>query len=253
MRASRSLRTLLLTLALAAFAAPAGAAVIFVESVPGGTLARPWLNGFGVSSTIVGTTLDPSHPAWANPSGDHTVGVATTSIAPDSGGVVLAATDPGLTGADYTWEGWMFTGEGNSRRGLVVRADPSNGFQTCYQFVIQSGLFQINFRRLVNSAPSTLGTWFANTLTGGVPQPNTWHHLKVIAQGNEFRCFWDGQELTTTPIVDSTIPTGWVGVYNFRFDLGNIPAQFDDLTLTSDLPVPVNNTSWGAVKGLYRK
>jgi hypothetical protein len=31
--------------------------------------------------------------------------------------------------------------------------------------------------------------------------------------------------------VDSTIPTGWVGVYNFRFDLGKIPFYVDDLIL----------------------
>ena len=94
------------------------------EHVTGGVLDLSWENGFGVSNNLVPLTLAPDHPAYVNPSGDHTVGVATNSMAPDSGGVVLTCTDTqGAT--DYSWEGWIFTGDGNTRRGLVVRADPT--------------------------------------------------------------------------------------------------------------------------------
>ncbi|NOT34673.1 MAG: hypothetical protein HOP12_10960 [Candidatus Eisenbacteria bacterium] len=248
MRLARaSVMTLMISVALAASAH----AATFAEHVTGGVLDLVWVPGFGISNTMQPLTLAPSNPAYANPSGDHTVAVATNSSVPDSGGVILTATDPmGLV--DYTWEGWFFTGDGNTRRGLVLRADPSNGFGTCYQFVIQSGLFQINFRKLVNSAPTTLGTWFANTLPGGVPTVNTWHHMKVIALGDSFRCFFDGAELTTVPIVDNSIPTGWVGAYNFRFDLGGVPVYFDDLTLTGDGPTPARHATWGNVKSRWR-
>jgi len=240
--------------------APAGSILVAVaalaapmreEHVTGGQLDLVWQNGYFVSANMKPLTLVPSDPGYANPSGDHTVACAT-NMPPDSGGIILTATDPaGL--ADYDWEAWIFTGDGNTRRGLVVRADPANGFQSSYQFVIQSGLFQLNFRKLIDQSPTTLGTWFANTLPGGVPAANTWHHMKVSAIGSSFRCFWDGFELTTSPIVDSALATGWVGVYNFRFDLGGVPFLTDDLLLSPGGETAAGRTSWGAVKLRYAR
>src|SRR5262249_38501993 len=116
------------------------------------------------------------------------------------------------------------------------------------------GLLQFNFRKLINSAPTTLGTWFSNTFPGGSPAVNTWHKMKVTAIGNTFRCYWDGFELTNgSPIVDSSIPTGWVGVYNFRFDLGNITFYVDDLILDDLGVTPTARTTWGALKSRYVK
>ena len=248
----RLVRTFVLILMLSMTAAMSAHASFLAEHVTGGHLDLVWNPGFGVTNNMQPLTLTPSDPAYANPSGDHTVAVATNSFAPDSGGIILTATDP-MGQADYTWEGWFFTGDGNTRRGLVVRADPTNGFQSCYQFVIQAGLFQINFRKLVAGAPTTLGSWFANTLPGGVPTTNSWHKLKVIASGPYFRCFFDGFELTSSPgIVDTDLPTGWVGVYNFRFDLGGVPVYFDDLELNPENPTPTANTTWGAVKARWR-
>ena len=211
-------------------------------------------NGDPLPNVMHAAILDPGDPAYTNPSGDHTVAVATNSYAPDSGGVILTCTDPGGL-SDYTWEGWMFTGAGNTRRGLVVRADPTNTLQSCYQFVIQSGLFVMNFRKLVNASPTTLATWFTTALPAGSVQPNTWHRMKVIAMGNGFQCFFDGFELTGgVPIIDLSAPslaTGWVGAYNFRFDLGGVSVYFDDMILDG-FATPVRPASWGAVKALYR-
>lgn len=244
-------RHVLMTLTVAMLGtASATAAPLLQERVTGGVLDLPWLNGFGVSANMQAATLAPDHPAYANPSGDHTVAVATTMPA-DSGGIVLSATEPAGLSA-YEWEAWIFTGGGNSRRGLVVRANPANGFASNYQLVIQSGLLQMNFRKMLNGSPTTLGTWFTNTLPGGIPAANTWHHMKVMAQGSQFRCFWDGTELTATPIVDSDLATGWVGVYNFRFDIGSIPFYTDDLLLSPLGATPTASRSWGQVKALYR-
>ena len=228
-------------------------AVLKEEHVTGGALDLAWLNGLGISNNLQPLTLTPDHPAYNNPSGDHTVGVATNSIAPDSGGVVLSCTDP-EGAADYIWEGWIFTGDGNSRRGLVVRADPGNQFGSCYQFVVQSGLFQINFRRLVNSAPTTLATWFSSQLPAGSLPLNTWHRMQVQAAGPTFRCWIDGFELTslTGPINDATHATGWVGVYNFRFDVGGIPVYYDDLILWDLGPTAGQKSSWGTIKSHWR-
>jgi len=252
----------LLRIALLALLMPAvpAAAGVLEEHVTGGNLDLQWLNGFGVSNNLQPLTLSPGDPAFANPSGDHTVGLAMTSSTPDSGGIILTCVNPGALN-DYSWEAYVFTGDGNSRRGLVVRADaatlananPGDDFSTCYQFVMQSGLLQFNFRKLVNSAPTTLATWFSNTFPGGSPAVNTWHRMKVVAVGNTFRCYWDGAEITTSPIVDSSIPTGWVGVYNFRFDLGNIPLYVDDLILDDLGATPTSRTTWGELKSRYVK
>ena len=105
----------------------------------------------------------------------------------------------------------------------------------------------------MNSAPTTLGTWFSNTFPGGSPQVNTWHHMKVVAVGSTFRCYWDGYELTSSPIVDAAIASGWVGVYNFRFDLGRLPFYVDDLILDGINVTPTAATTWGELKTRYRR
>lgn len=242
--------------ALSAHASPALAApnVIKQERVPGGMLEQLWEAGFDTDRNLQALTLFPSDPAYANPSGDHTVGVLTNTVQ-DSGGLALAVTDP-LGQADYEWEGWFFTGDGNTRRGLVFRASPANDFATHYQFVINSGLFQILLRKVVNSVPSVLGSWTSNTLPGGVPAVNTWHHMRVRADANAFRVWFDGHELTGgTPIIDATSPllTGFVGCYNFRFDLGNVPVYFDDFVLSTDAVVPARSVTFGQLKSRFAR
>lgn len=224
----------------------------FEEHVTSGVLDRVWQPGFQQPPTLEAAILSPSDPAWLNPSGDHTVGVLTNATV-DSGGLALACTDPGAGAGDYTWEADVFTGDGNTRRGLVIRADPTQSFMQCYQFVMQSGMLQFNFRKLVGQTPTNLGSWFSTTFPGGMPTTNTWHHMKVIAAGPLFRCFWDGYELTGgNAIMDTSIATGWVGVYNFRADLGHVPVYFDNLQLSTGDPTPTANTTWGAVKSRWR-
>ncbi len=240
---------------LTAVIASAAGAGVREEHVTGGVLDLVWQPGFGVPNVLQPLTLTPADPAYANPSGDHTVGNAINSAAPAAGGIILSCTEPaGL--ADYTWEGWVNMGDGSTRRGLVVRADPTNTFQSCYQLVIYAGLGHVDFRKLILQTPTTLGTWITNTLPGGFPQPNSWHHMKIEAVGGVFRCWWDETELTAppfgVPILDNSLPTGWVGVYNFRFDLGGVPVYFDDLILDGFV-TPTRPASWGAIKSLYRR
>ena len=240
----------ILALILAASAAFA-ATPVFEERVTNGVLDLVWAPGFNQPNTVNAAILSPADPAWTNPSGDHTVGVLTNA-AVDSGGLALSCTDPG-PGGDYSWEADIFTGAGNTRRGLVVRADASQNFTSCYQFVMQAGMLQFNFRKLVGQSPTTLGTWFSTTFPGGFPATNSWHHMKVTAIANTFRLYWDGYEVTQgTPIVDSSFATGWVGVYNFKADLGQIPVYFDDMALTPEGATPTTSSTWGALKARWR-
>ena len=247
-------RTILATaLALTLAAGSAGAVTVIEDHFTGGVPQLDWLTGFNTNRKLEGGILDASNPAYANPSGDHAVGVLTTAI-PDSGGIALSCTDP-LGQADYTWEGWINMGNGDSRRGLVLRADYPSNFQSCYQFVIYAGLAQIQFRKLLGQVPTSLGTWITGALPGGVPALNSWHYMKVEASANQFRCWWDNTELTAgNPIVDATDPllTGFVGVYSFNFSTGGITTYFDDLVLSTENVVPTNATTWGRLKSLYK-
>src|SRR5262249_2788960 len=55
------------------------AAPVLQEHVTGGNLDLGWLNGFGVSNNLQPHTLAAGDPAFPNPSGDGTVGLAMTS------------------------------------------------------------------------------------------------------------------------------------------------------------------------------
>lgn len=235
---------------LLAASAPANATTLLEEHITGGELDLVWQPGFGVPNSLEPLVLDPSHGAYGNPSGDHTA-AQLVNADPDDGGIAISCTDP-LGESDYAWEGAVFTGNGDSRRGLVVRADPSDDFFSGYQFVLQPGLLQLSFRKLVGGTPTTLQTWFTTDLPGGLPGTNEWHFMKIQCIGSEFRLWWDGSEVTTDPIVDAELPSGWVGVYNFRFDIGGIPFLVDDLILSvPDAPTPVIETSWGSLKHSY--
>ena len=253
---ARSLFGSLLLSAVLASSAGATGSHLFTfleEHVTGGTLQHAWSPGFGVGRTFQPLTLPPTSPAYPNPSGDNTVAVLTNNDV-NLGGIATALTD-NLGCNDYYWSGWFFTGDGNTRRGLLVRADPTNDFQTFYQLVVNAGLFQLRFRKFVNGAPlPDLASWTLNTLPGGVPQVNTWHKLEISAQANQFRCWFDGIEMTTSPIVDATNPilTGWVGAYNFSASVGEVPVYFDDLVLEGDRNTPARHATWGEVKRRFR-
>jgi hypothetical protein len=241
---------LLAALAVSAVPSPSSAEEVIAERVTGGTLDLVWVPAFGFTLPMVGETLDPDHPAYDNPSGDHTVAVLTNTI-PDKGGLGLNATDPGAV-SDYIWEGWVFLGDGETRRGIVLRADPASLFSRSYQFVIEPGLFQLLFRlNEGEGAVQTLGEWVTTDTPGGFPEPNTWHHMKVEADGPSFRVYWDGFELTDAPIVNEALPSGWVGTYNFRFDLGGVPVYFDDLVLSTLTATPTRTLSWGSIKHTF--
>lgn len=241
---------------------------LWVENVPGGTLARLWVGGFNTPSQVLtAVTVPPDSGAlYNNPSGDHTVGVAVNAI-PDQGGICFTVTDPGPSSGDYTWEGWMYTGQANTRRGLLVRVNPAGGITQGYMFVLESGGFTIRFRKLTSeTVVRTMKQWLATDAgwPGAIPQ-NTWIKLKVECTGDQFRCFISGPngevELPGGPVQDvpaaneppQPFLNGWVGCYNFRFDLGGVPVFFDDLTFSADPATPASTTTFGGLKAKYRR
>lgn len=239
---------------------------VYTESVTGGSLDHVWVGGFNTPTQVLTPLTVPADSGfYNNPSGDHTVGVAINAD-PNFGGICFSVTDPSPYLSDYTYEGWMYTGAEDTRRGLVFRVNPTGGITQGYMFVVDAGGFTIRLRKLTSeSIVRTLKQWTALDAgwAGSLPQ-NTWVKLKVIATGSSFRCFVTGPagevELPGGPIVDvpaaNEPPTpflsGWVGVYNFRFDVGFIPVYFDDLTVSADPSTPARTISFGALKSRYR-
>ena len=76
------LRALWLGLALTLAAVPSAHALTSVleEHVTGGAMDLTWLPGLGIQNKLLPLTIAAGHPAFPNPSGDGTVGVATTSF-----------------------------------------------------------------------------------------------------------------------------------------------------------------------------
>lgn len=225
------------------------------EHVTGGVLDLPWVAGYDTPNNMAPVTLAPADPAYANPSGDHTVAAATNAATINGGLIVTTVDAQGVS--DYQWEGWIFTGDGNTRRGLIFRATPAANVKTFYMFVLESGMLRVRLRKLV--APSQISTivseWFTTALPGGLPALNSWHHMKVIAISNTFQLFWDGVDVNGgAPIIDAVDPltSGNVGCYNFSATNGEVPALYDDLMLTNLGPVSSRSSTWGALKRLYR-
>lgn len=265
----KTAKTILLGVAgllVAASLAQASVVPVFTESVTGGALDRVWVGGFNTPSQVLTPyTAVPTDPFYANPSGDHTVGVAINAD-PNFGGICFSVTDPSPYLSDYTYEAWMYTGAEDSRRGLVFRVNPAGGITQGYMFVVDAGGFTIRLRKLTSeTVVRTLKQWTALDAgwAGSLPQ-NTWVKLKVIATADQFRCFITGPsgevELPGGPIQDvpaaneppMPFMTGWVGVYNFRFDVGFIPVYFDDIMLSADPSTPARTVTFGALKARFR-
>lgn len=244
---SKSLMFALIAMSIAGVAS----AQIIQETVPGGELELEWVGGYGMPLTMEGAILESGNVGYGNPSGDNTVAVLTNHP-PSMGGLGMAMTDPGDV-SDYVFEAYFNTSDGSSRRGLLFRANPDNYFGSAYQFVLEPGLLQLKFRKLANHGADELADWFTTTSPGGLPGENEWHHLKVEANGPNFRFWFDGYELTEgTPLVDTDLMTGWVGLYNFRYDIGGIPVLFDDILLSDVEPISTVDQTWDNVKSLYR-
>ncbi|MDH3268534.1 MAG: T9SS type A sorting domain-containing protein, partial [Ignavibacteria bacterium] len=64
---------------------------------------------------------------------------------------------------------------------------------------------------------------------GGIPTADGWHHLAVEVEGNQFRFFFDGNELPGGPYSDNTFGSGWIGAYVWDFAVSPAYLFIDDI------------------------
>ena len=96
--ATRLLSLVVVSMSLASIAT----AALKEEHVSGGVLDLAWTNGGGVSNNMQPLTLDPSHPAYANPSGDHTPQSRITKSEPSVCAIWISTVPAGTTNGTST-------------------------------------------------------------------------------------------------------------------------------------------------------
>jgi hypothetical protein len=115
----------------------------------------------------------------------------------------------------------------NDEYGLMLRlkADPSNSAFDGYSFKLRcSG--QASFEMITGIERKTIVDWTdSSAIKTGAPADNT---LLVWAAGGEFRCYVNGQYVFTAN--DSTLTSGFYGVYLYDRTAGGETVTFDTLT-----------------------
>ncbi len=226
---------------------PAGAEELYAERVTGGTLDLEWFTPYEeVGGNVpVALTLSGGEACYPNPSGDtHVVSLSTIPMGPYQLGGSLA-TDAVVS--DGRLDAWIFTGSGEARVGILFRN--SVGASYGYQFVIDSGLFQVKFRRGDGGmSPETIAFWMGGDIPGGPPPANTWHKLSIEGVGDQINLWMDDMLMPGCPFTDDTYDSGYFGTYVFctvPFDL-----IADDIIM-SEVTSPVEEMTWGAIKAMY--
>ena len=229
-------------------AVPANADEIYAERVADGTLDLEW-HGVHGPDTLAALKLVEGDPAYPNPSGDTHVGELWSIPAGPHSIATTLATESVIT--DCRLDAWLFVGSGAARVGVLFRSTDDAGYG--YQYVIEPGLFQLKFRRDDGEmVPVTLGLWMGGEIPGGPPAPNTWHRFSVEMAGDDFDIYFDDQPLPDNHFVDDTYASGLFGLYIFYPEPGSYQLIADDI-IASEIPTAVEETSWAAIKVLYRQ
>jgi len=198
------------------------------------------------SETVLNGTLENTwYPEWngnnmevefmsGNPSGDSWVGKLGNDI---SGGGVGTAFSGDPTWTDFRLEAQVYVPIDPSTSatyyGIEFRVDSVGLGGSAYQFLarFKQGVPDqgLRFRTRVGGSPTTIKQWLAADIPGGIPTVDGWHHLAVEVEGNEFRFFFNGNELPGGPYSDNTFGSGWIGAYVWDFAVSPAYLFIDDI------------------------
>jgi hypothetical protein len=208
---------------------------LYTETFSEGALDNPWYPGFGGISKSMEVKEFPS------PTGDNWVG----SLATDTLVSLVASSFSGdITWTNYRYEAQVYIETDSAfYYGLEIRVD-STGETTGYNYVIQAnpnfGPTRIRFRRRDGSSAMSLVSikdWTQFEIPGVIPTSNGWHKMAIEAVGNEFKIFFDDQELPGGPFVDTTYANGLIGTYTFSTDTSvNMHLKIDDIVVQTVPP-----------------
>ena len=220
---------------------------LYTETFADGTLHNVWYPGFKASLGSISKTVEPKN-VMGDPSGDDWVGsISTFYSLTDTVGVAESFSGD-VNWTNYYVEAWLYipvdTGpvSGLEFFTLEFRVD-STGNTSAYQFAATfnpQAMYAppgLRFRKRLGSSTSTIHTWAADTIPGGLPSVNGWHKMAVNMVGNQFWFFFDDQEMPGNPYSDTLatplLNQGAIGVYAFRFNFTN-PSPVDTIQLLVD-------------------
>ena len=199
---------------------------LYSETFANGALENVWYPGYN------GNTMGVDFMT-GNPSGDTWVGSLGNDL---SGGGVGQSYSGNSTFADFYFEAQVFipVNEG-SYHGLEFRID-SSGNTTGYQFVAKKSTQSLLFRTRDGNVPvPVVREWVSAEIPGGYPTTDSWHHMAVQADGNQFWLYFNGQELPGCPYTDNTFASGWIGGYIWDMFVSPIYLNIDDIYVRNPL------------------
>ncbi len=206
-----------------------GQTTLYTETFANGTLQNPWYAGFSGNSNNMEAVAYPG-----NPSGDGWVGRLGNDISRSASSALSG--DPAWS--DFYFEAMVFLRPDSAfYYGIEFRVDSSN-VSRGYNFVAQLnpsfGPTRLRFRKRDVTTPTVIRDWNSAQVPGGLPTQPGWHKMAVEVVGNQFRLFFDDNELPGGPYTDDTYSTGFIGTYLFGTDtLTTYYLHIDDITVTS--------------------
>ena len=150
------------------------------------------------------------------PSGKHVVEQTDTN-ATDARYPVLIADQGEYADLDLSVRAKSLSGKIDQGMGLVFRFRDSKSY-----YIVRANALEDNFRlyRMVNGRRLQLADAKVKVA------PNQWHALRVVAQGDHIRCFFDGKQLIDA--TDKTYTAGKIGLWTKADSV----IAFDDLSVS---------------------
>ena len=200
---------------------------LYSETFANGSLENTWYPGYSGNNMQVEFMT-------GNPSGDSWVGKLGNDL---SGGGVGQSFSGDLSWTDFYYEAQVYipvdSFTAGTYYGLEFRVDSagnSSGYQFLARFNKNVSDPKLRFRSRPSSGlPSVIKDWTPAEIPGGIPTTDGWHKMAVEAIGNQFRFFFDGNELPGGPYMDNTFSSGWIGTYVWDFALAPIYLYIDDI------------------------
>jgi hypothetical protein len=219
---------------------------LYSETVLNGNLENTWYPEWnGNNMEVEFMSGNPSGDSWVCKLGNDS-----------SGGGVGGAFSGDPTWTDFRLEAQVYVPVDPSTAatyyGIEFRMDSVGLGGSAYQFLarFKQGLSDqgLRFRSRVAGSPTTIKQWLAVDIPGGIPSADGWHHLAVEVEGNQFRFFFNGNELPGGPYIDDTFGSGWIGTY--IWDMAVIPAYlFIDDIYVINTTTGIQDTRSGIISG----
>jgi hypothetical protein len=217
---------------------------LFTETFKDGQLQNVWFPGFSGSSNNMQVASFPG-----NPSGDGWVGQLGNDL---SGGSVGQSFSGDINWTDFYFEAQVYLRvEAAYYQGIEFRVDSSTS--SAYNFVAQFnssfGPAKLRFRARAGVTPTVIRDWLDAEVPGGIPTSDGWHKMAVSAQGDQFRIFFDDQELPGGPFTDNTFTSGFIAAYIFDVAPPDTEILYIDDILVTGTTTSIGKPSTKIVSG----